>query len=146
MGNVEEWSRLGILQRMVGVGARRYAEHQGILTDYYTSKTRLVALEFAKKLAAKISVEIGKLDADVSAFGQKIADAIEETEKLVAAQRKINKGLEDMRGAIIEVSEEEAMAEFEIDVKIDKIDMPNIARQLREAILRSEERPCRERV
>ncbi|MDE6403709.1 MAG: tubulin-like doman-containing protein, partial [Muribaculaceae bacterium] len=44
-GNVDEWSRLGILQRMVGVGARRYAEHQGILTDYYASKTRLVALE-----------------------------------------------------------------------------------------------------
>lgn len=137
--NVEEWSRLGILQRMVGVGARRYAEHQGILTDYYTSKTRLVALEFAKKLAAKISVEIGKLDADISAFGQKITDAIEETEKLVAAQRKINKGLEDMRGAIIEVSEEEAMGEFEVDMKIDKIDMPNIARQLREAILPKEE-------
>lgn len=135
LGNVEEWSRLGIFQRMVGVGARRYAEHQGILTDYYSSKTRLVALEFAKKLAAKISVEIGKLDADISAFGQKIADAIEETEKLVVAQRKINKGLEDMRGAIIEVSEEDAMAEFETDVKIDKIDMPNIARQLREAIL-----------
>lgn len=135
LANVEEWSRLGILQRMVGVGARRYAEHQGILTDYYTSKTRLVALEFAKKLAAKVSVEIGKLDADVSAFGQKIADAIDETEKLVAAQRKVNKGLEDMRGAIIEVSEEEAMGEFEVDVKIDKIDMPNIARQLREAIL-----------
>lgn len=135
LANVELWSRLGILQRMVGVGARRYAEHQGILTDYYTSKTRLVALEFAKKLAAKVSVEIGKLDADVSAFGQKIADAIDETEKLVAAQRKVNKGLEDMRGAIIEVSEEEAMGEFEVDVKIDKIDMPNIARQLREAIL-----------
>ncbi len=135
LGNVEEWSRLGILQRMVGVGARRYAEHQGILTDYYSSKTRLVALEFAKKLAARISVEIGKLDADISAFSQKITDAIDETEKLVAAQRKVNKGLEDMRGAIIEVSEEEAMAEFEVDVKIDKIEMPNIARQLREAIL-----------
>lgn len=135
LGNVEEWSRLGILQRMVGAGARRYAEHQGILTDYYSSKTRLVTLEFAKKLAAKISVEIGKLDADISAFGQKIADAIEETEKLVAAQRKTNKGLEDMRGAIIEVSEEEAMGEFESDVRTDKIDMPNIARQLREAIL-----------
>ena len=135
LANVEEWSRLGILQRMVGVGARRYAEHQGILTDYYTSKTQLVALEFAKKLAARVSVEIGKLDADISAFGQKIADAIDETEKLVAAQRKTNKGLEDMRGAIIEVSEEEAMAEFEVDVRTDKIDMPNIARQLREAIL-----------
>ena len=40
-----------------------------------------------------------------------------------------------MRGAIIEVSEEEAMGEFESDVRTDKIDMPNIARQLREAIL-----------
>lgn len=139
LGNVEEWSRLNILQRMVGAGARRYAEHQGILTDYYSSKTRLVALDFAKKLAAKISVEIGKLDADISAFGQKITDAIEETEKLVAAQRKINKGLEDMRGAIIEVSEEEAMVEFEIDLKTDKIEMPNIARQLREVILPQKE-------
>lgn len=135
MGNVEEWSRLGILQRMVGNGGRRYAEHQGILTDFYSSKTRLVALEFAKKLAAKVSVEIGKLDADILSFSQKIVDAIEETERLVAAQRKINKGLEDMRGAVIEVSEEEAMGEFEVDVKIDKIDMPNIARQLREEIL-----------
>lgn len=139
LANVEEWSRLGILQRMVGNGSRRYAEHQGILTDYYTSKTNLVAMEFAKKLAARVSVEIGKLDADILTFGQKIVDAIEETEKLVAAQRKVNKGLEDMRGAVIEVSEEGAMAEFEVDVKIDKTDMPNIARQLREIILPQKE-------
>lgn len=133
--NVEEWSRLGLLQRMVGVGARRYAEHQGLLTDYYTSKTMLVALEFAKKLAAKIFVEIGKMDEDILAFAQKINEAIDETERLVTAQRKVNKGLEDVKGAIIEVSEEEEMQVFENDLKSDKIDMPNIARQLREAIL-----------
>lgn len=133
--NAQEWSRLGILQRMVNAGARRYAEHQDILTSYYTSKTMLVALEFAKKLAAKISVELGKMDADISAFGQKINEAIEETERLIMAQRKVNKGLEDMKGAIIEVSEDETMSEFEMDVKTDKIEMPNIARQLRESIL-----------
>lgn len=135
MANVDEWSRLGVLQRMVGNGARRYAEHQSILTDYYTSKTRLVALEFAKKLAASVFVQIEKMDADISAFGQKINEAIEETERLVAAQRKINKGLEDMKGAIIEVSEDETMSQFEFDIKIDKIDMPNIARQIRDIIL-----------
>lgn len=135
MANVDEWSRLGVLQRMVGNGARRYAEHQSILTDYYTSKTRLVALEFAKKLAASIFVQIEKMDADISAFGQKINEAIEETERLVAAQRKVNKGLEDMKGAIIEVSEDETMSQFEFDVKIDKIDMPSIARQIRDIIL-----------
>lgn len=135
MANVDEWSRLGMLQRMVGNGARRYAEHQSILTDFYTLKTRLVALEFAKKLAASVFVQIEKMDADISALGQKINEAIEETERLVAAQRKVNKGLEDMKGAIIEVSEDETMNQFELDVKIDKIDMPNIARQIRDAIL-----------
>ena len=133
--NVAEWSRLGILQRMVGIGARRYAEHQEILADYYTSKTMLVAWEFAKKLAARIYIELGKMDADISAFGKKINDAIDETERLITAQRKVNKGLEDMKGAIIEVSEDEAMSQFEVELKVDKVDMPNIARQIRESVL-----------
>ncbi|MBQ9357911.1 MAG: DUF4339 domain-containing protein [Prevotella sp.] len=133
--NVEEWSRLGILQRWVGKGELRYADHQNILTEYYELKTQLVAIEFAKKLAAKVFTELGKMDADILAFSQKVNEAIEETERLVAAQQKVNKGLEDMRGAIVEVSEEEAMDEFEVDLKVDKIDMPNIARQLRESIL-----------
>lgn len=137
--NVQEWSRLGVLQRMVGKGARLYGDHQNILIDYYTSKTMLVAWEFAKKLAARIFVEVGKMDADISSFSQKINDAIEETERLVTAQRKVNKGLEDMKGAIVEVSEDETMSEFEVDVRVDKVDMPNIARQLREAILPREE-------
>ena len=133
--NVSEWSRLGVLQNMIGKGAKRYAEHQEILTDYYTSKTMLVALEFAKKLAARVYIEMGKMDADISAFGQKINDAIDETERLVTAQRKVNKGLEDMKGAIIEVSEDETMSEFEVELKVDKVDMPNIARQIRESVL-----------
>lgn len=134
-GNVRAWSEMGILQRVINNGTRLFAEHQNTLTDYYESKTRLVALEFAKKLAASVFIQLGKMDADISAFGQKINDAIDETERLVTAQRKVNKGIEDMRGAIIEVSEDEAMNEFEVEVSIDKVDMPNIARQLRELIL-----------
>ena len=136
--NVAEWSHLNIMQRMVGAGARRYADHQNILTEYYTSKTMLVALEFAKKLTQRVNIEFGHLDDDISAFGMKISEAITETERLVTAQQKVNKGLEDMRGAIIEVSEEETMAQFEADIKSDKIDMPNIARQIRESILPQE--------
>ena len=133
--NVSEWSQLNILQRMVNKGAKLYAEHQEILTEYYTSKTLLIAWEFTKKLTAKLFIEFGKLDADISTFGQKINDAIDDTERLITAQQKVNKGLEDMKGAIIEVSEEEQMLSFETDLKVDKIDMPNIARQLRDAIL-----------
>lgn len=133
--NVSEWSQLGILQRMVNKGARLYADHQEILTDYYTCKTMLIAWEFAQKLTAKLFIEFGKMDEDISTFGQKINDAIDETERLIAAQQKVNKGLEDMKSAIIEVSEEELMTSFETNLKVDKIDMPNISRQLRESIL-----------
>lgn len=135
IASVEDWSRLGILQRMVNKGARLYADHQNILADFYTCKTYLAAWEFAKKLAARVFIDLGKMDADIANFGQKINDAIEETERLVAAQRKVNKGLEDMKGAIIEVSEDESIKQFEIDITVDKIDMPNIARQLRDSIL-----------
>ena len=134
--NVAEWTHKGFLKKKVfGGDNNSFTDHQEILTDYYTCKTRIEAWEFAKKLAAKLFVEFGKMDADISAFSQKINDAIDETERLIAAQKKVNKGLEDMKGAIIEVSEEETMVEFEADLKLDKIDMPNIARQIREAIL-----------
>lgn len=133
-GNVDEKNHLGVFQKMVK-NNDLFNRHKTTLEDLYVSKTRLVALEFAKKLAAKLAIELGKMDTDVSAFGQKINDAIAETEKLVAAQRKVNKGLEDMKGTIIEVSEEEAMADFEIELRTDKVDMPNIARNIREAIL-----------
>ena len=110
-------------------------EHQRILTDLFTCKTMIVALQFAQELIVRLFMEIGNLDADISKFGQKINDAIDETERLVAAQKKVNKGLEDMKGAIIEVSEEEIMSEFEKELKIDRVEMPNIARLLRDAIL-----------
>lgn len=134
--NVVEWANKGFLSKKVFSGTTNsFTTHQEILTDYYTCKTMIQAWEFAQKLAAKLFVEIGKLDADISAFGQKVNDAIDETERLIAAQKKVNKGLEDMKGAVIEVSEEETMSGFEADLKIDRVDMPNIARQLREAIL-----------
>lgn len=134
--NMSNWAHKGFLNKKVfGGDTNALSNHQEILTDLFSCKTSIVALGFAKKLAARLFVEVGKLDADISAFGQKINDSIDETERLVAAQRKVNKGLEDMKGAIIEVSEEEVMTGFEADLKIDKIDMPNVARQLREAIL-----------
>ena len=43
-----------------------------------------------------------------------------------------------MKGAIVEVSEEESMEEFEVDLKLDKTSMLQISRQLREAIIVSD--------
>lgn len=134
--NVSDWGDMGYIKlKVLGKADQLFGDHQRILEEYYTSKTMLVALEFAKKLTIKVSVEIGKMDSEISSFGQAINDAIEETEKLIGAQQKVNKGLEDMKGAIVEVSEDELMVEFENDIKTSKTDMINIANEIRRMIL-----------
>lgn len=133
--NVAEWSDLNIIQRLANVGNRIYARHQNDLGDLYTARTYAVALQFAKALALKLLNEVQNMDADISAFSEVINKAIAETESLISAQQKVNKGIEDMRGAIVEVSEEETMKEFEVELKLDKTEMPGIATQLRKAIL-----------
>lgn len=133
--NVAEWSDLNLLQRLANVGNRIYARHQTDLADLYAARTRAVALQFAKQLALKLLNEVQNMDSDISAFAEVINKAITETETLISAQQKVNKGIEDMRGAIVEVSEEETMKEFEVELKLDKTEMPGIATQLRQAIL-----------
>lgn len=133
--NVDEWSNLNLLQRIANVGNRIYARHQTDLADLYAARTMAVAFQFAKPLALRLLNEIQNMDADISAFSEVINKAISETEALISAQQKVNKGIEDMRGAIVEVSEEETMQEFEVELKLDKTEMPVIATQLRQAIL-----------
>lgn len=133
--NVTDWRQLNVLERMVGKGSRLYAEHQEILTDYYVAKTMVEAWDFAKLLANRVYQELNNLDQDISSFNKKISDAIDETERLILAQKKVNKGLEDMKSAIIEVSEDDAMTDFEQELKLNKTDMPQIAGQIRENIL-----------
>lgn len=60
IASVEDWSRLGILQRMVNKGARLYADHQNILVDFYTCKTYLAAWEFAKNWQPEYSLTWAK--------------------------------------------------------------------------------------
>lgn len=133
--NVAEWSDLNILQRIANVGNRIYARHQTDLADLYAARTRTVALQFAKSLALKLLNTVQNMDSDIGAFAEVINKAITETEALISAQQKVNKGIEDMKGAIVEVSEEEMMQEFEVDLKLDKTEMPAIATQLRQTIL-----------
>ena len=133
--NVAEWSDLNLLERIANKGGRIYARHQTDLADLYSARTRSVALQFAKSLALKTLNAVQNMDNDISAFAEVINKAISETEALISAQQKVNKGIEDMRGAIVEVSEEDTMKEFEIELKLDKTEMPAIATQLRQAIL-----------
>ncbi len=133
--NVSEWKDLNVLQRMVGQGARLYAGHQEILADYMTARTKMIAYDFAITMCRRLSMVFNNMFEEIMRFSQKISDAIAETERLITANQKVNKGLEDKAGAVIEVSQEEDMMRFEKTMLRKKDSQLNAAKSLRNSLL-----------
>lgn len=133
---LEDWTHVGFLGKFVTKKKDDlYVEYQNELANNLDFRTCIIALDFARQLSSELQREIGKMSDDINAFSKMLSDAIDETNRLITAQQKTNKGLEDMQGAVIEVSEEERMMKYEEDIRFDKEGMGNISRQLREAIL-----------
>ena len=133
---LEDWTHVGFLGKFIMKKKEDlYVEYQNELANNLDFRTLLVALEFARQLASELIREIGNMSDDINSFSKMLSDAIDETNRLISAQQKTNKGLEDMCGAVIEVSEEERMVKYEDEIRFDKEGMVNISRQLREAIL-----------
>lgn len=133
---VDDWTHVGFVGKFITKKKTDlYVEYQNELVCNLTFRTLLVALDFARQLTSELQREIGKMSDDINSFSKMLSDTIDETNRLITAQQKTNKGLEDMRGAVIEVSEEERMIKYEEEIRFDKEGMGNISRQLREAIL-----------
>jgi len=132
------WAAARGLKVMVGLKKDKkdfYSDYQVELPYYYEAMTKAEALSFAIKLQQVLVREFGALSAEISSFSKLVSDAIDETNRLITSQRKVNRGLEDMGGAVVEVSEEECMKEFEQEIILDKTTMSQISRQLRESII-----------
>ena len=137
---LEEWTHVGFFGKFITKKKNDlYVEYQNELANNLDFRTLLVALEFARQLSSELQREIGKMSDDINSFSKMLSDAIDETNRLISAQQKTNKGLEDMRGAVIEVSEEERMIKYEEELRYDKDGMGNISRQIRETILPEKE-------
>lgn len=133
---LDDWTHVGFIGKFVmKKKSDYYVEYQNELVNNLSIRTLLVALDFAHQLSSELQREIGKMSDDINSFSKMLNDTIDETNRLITAQQKVNKGLEDMRGAVIEVSEEERMIKYEEELRYDKEGMGNISRQLREAIL-----------
>ena len=137
---LEEWTHVGFFGKFITKKKNDlYVEYQNELLNNLDFRTLLVALEFARQLSSELQREIGKMSDDINSFSKMLSDAIDETNRLISAQQKTNKGLEDMRGAVIEVSEEERMIKYEEELRYDKDGMGNISRQIREVIIPEKE-------
>lgn len=132
---VKKWIRLNILQHMMGMDKRCFTAYHQIQTEYYTSKTKLVAFHFATKLIQHVGSKFIDLDNAISDFSMKISEAIDETECLIHAQEKVGKGLEDISRVYIDVRNEDTISKFEADIRSNKFEMADIVRQIRESIL-----------
>lgn len=133
-----DWADARGLKVMVGLKKDKkdfYSDFQVELPYYYEALTKAEALSFAIKLQQVLVREFSSLSAEISGFSKLVSDAIDETNRLITSQRKINKGLEDMKGAVVEVSEEESMVEFEQEIILDKRTMTQIASLLRESLI-----------
>ena len=133
---IDDWTRVGFFGKFVTKKKDDYyVEYQNELVHNLDCRTRIIALDFARQLCSELQREIGNMSDDINAFSKMLSDAIDETNRLITAQQKKNKGLEDMSSAVIEVSEEKRMMMFEEELRFDKESMGNISRQLRETIL-----------
>lgn len=131
-----DWTNVGFFGKFVTKKKEDiYVKYQDELGYNLELRTRLIGLDFARQLASELQREIGRMSDGINSFSKMLNDAIDETNRLITAQQKTNKGLEDMDGAVIEVSEEDRMMKYEDDIRFDKEGMANISRQLREAIL-----------
>ena len=136
----ENWGHVGFWGKyVIDKKEGYYTEYKNELIYNLVLRTRQYGLDFAKQLASELQREIGKMSDDINAFSKMLSDAIDETNRLITAQQKTNKGLEDMFCAVIEVSEEERMIRYEDDIRFDKEGMYNVARQIRQAILPDKE-------
>lgn len=113
-----------------------YVQYQTELTYNLVTRTRIVAYTFAKDvLVSVLQRYMNEMSSDINRFGSMLNDAISETKRLIAAQQKHNKGLEDISGAVIEVSEEERMLNFEDNIRLSKDDMVTICNKVRQSVI-----------
>lgn len=133
---LKDWKDVGFFGKFVMKKKQDfYVEYQDALTSDLELQTKVVALEFAANLQVLLHREFLAMKDEVAEFGTLIDTAIKETKELVSKQKKQNAGLEDMKGAVVEVSEEESMVEFEQSLRIDKSTMQGISSSLREKMV-----------
>ncbi|MDR1403488.1 MAG: tubulin-like doman-containing protein [Tannerellaceae bacterium] len=132
--NNYEYNHLSLLQRATGKSARIYSDHQWILKDLYKLRTQRVAVAFKGKLLGKIRIAFEEFSAEVSEFIGVLLKSMDAAEKRIADRNRNAKGIADLSGAIVEVSEDDKMTKFEQTLLLDRNQQETWAGKIRKAI------------
>jgi len=132
--NNYEFNHLNLLQRAAGGSSRVYSDHQLILKDLYVLRTHRVAVGFKGKLLGKLRTAFEEFNDDVSKFIGVLLKSMNAAEARIADRNKNVKGIADLSGAIVEVSEDDKMKKFEHALLLDKNQQETWAGKIRKAI------------
>ncbi len=135
VANEYDWSHAGLIARAAGASARRYTDHQEILSDLYVEKTTKLAKKFQASLLGKLRAAFEEFHAQVTEFAGKLYISMEIAEKRIADRNQKSKGVADLSKAIIEVCEDEKMIKFERTIILDKHRQETLSGGLRKAIV-----------
>ena len=133
--NEYDWSHASLIARAAGASARRYTDHQEILSDLYVEKTTKLAKKFQASLLGKLRAAFEEFHAQVTEFAGKLYISMEIAEKRIADRNQKSKGVADLSKAIIEVCEDEKMIKFERTIILDKHRQETLSGGLRKAIV-----------
>lgn len=132
--NNYDYNHLSIIQRATGKSARIYSDHQLILKDLYSLRTQRIAVAFKGKLLGKLRTVFEELSAEVSEFIGVLLKSMDAAEKRIADRNKNAKGIADLSGAIVEVSEDDKMVKFEQALLLDRNQQETWAGKIRKVI------------
>lgn len=137
--SLSHWNNRGFLKivtdNVFGSKEQHCQKHSEILKSLFIAKTDREALTFASRLVERLIMEMQTMHNGINEFARKINEAIEKTGELISGQRKVNGGIENCTGVIVEVSEEAKIQDFEINLKADHNQMPNIATKIRQTLI-----------
>ena len=137
--NLQEYINQSVVQRLIGDTKRRYADHQLILADLYNEMTLRYAADFASSLIGTLQTEFEDLHSGIQSFVKKITDCITEAKSRIADRNKHQGGIDDMKGAVIEVRDDKNMTAFEKEIVLNRTQLEGISSILRHKMVDEKE-------
>lgn len=134
-GNMDEYTHLSLLQKATGRPKDCYTDHQAILTDLYTAKTELVAMDFTSRLLSKLQVYFEEFHNQIQMFVGTLALCMDEAAKRISDRNQQQGSIKDMKQAVIEVREDAKVANFEKSLLLNRNRMESLAGILRHELV-----------
>lgn len=134
VANNDEFNHMGLIKRAAGGSSRCYSDHQAILKDLYTARTRRVAKQFQGRLLLKLRSDFEYFQQQMNDFVGQLVKSENELIMQIADRTRHQTEIDPSK-TVVEVSEDDKMMTFEEKLERDKTKMDSLASILRHRLV-----------